>query len=168
MEIFSKIGRILLWPEIRIFWAIIALLIVIFVNAYGFLQGLEFWVHAASLAVLGVVVFFSVYTAARIERESSAEKNELQSTFFKIEDPLIAYDNDFKILLFNPAAEKLFKAEPGKVIGHRFHPQDVENPSWRLLTQVIFPSLAPSVTSRSRSGESPQVVDLSFTDPVLE
>ncbi|MDO8536661.1 MAG: ATP-binding protein, partial [bacterium] len=54
------------------------------------------------------------------------------------------------------------------VVGHQFQPQDVEKRAWKLLAQVIFPSLAPVVINRSESGETPQIADLSFTDPTLE
>lgn len=54
------------------------------------------------------------------------------------------------------------------MVGHILKPQDVENQSFQLLAQIIFPSLAPSLAIRSKAGEYPQVADLSFSDPPLE
>ena len=72
------------------------------------------------------------------------------------------------MLFFNPSAEKLFGVEARAVVGHEIKPQDAEKPEWRLLTQVIFPSLAPAMAARSPAGQYPQVVDISFEDPALE
>lgn len=168
MEIFRKLREILSWPEIRPVWIVVVLLAALFVSDYGILGGVSFLVHTTSIAALGVAAFFVVYRAAKTERESRVERNELKNVFLNLEDALIVYDNNFQVLFFNPAAEKLFKVQPQKVFGHRFQPQDVENSFWKLLTQVMFPSLAPAVVSRSKPGEYPQIVDLSFTDPALE
>ena len=53
------------------------------------------------------------------------------------------------MIFFNPAAERLFKMQGKNAMGHAFSPQDVEKEGWQILTQVIFPSLAPRVISRS-------------------
>ncbi len=152
----------------RALWIIVVLLAALFVNSYIFLSATAFLIQAGLLVLLWVAVFFSVYKAAKTDRDTRMERSELKSAFLNLEDALLVYSNNFEILFFNPAAEKLFKLQAGKVSGHRFQPQDIENSSWKLLTQIIFPSLAPVVLSRSKQGEYPQVVDLSFTDPTLE
>ena len=66
------------------------------------------------------------------------------------------------------SAEKLFSMNAADVLGHEFQPQDIERDGWRILTQVMFPSLAPTVISRSSAGEYPHVLDVSFPDPIFE
>jgi two-component system sensor histidine kinase VicK len=78
------------------------------------------------------------------------------------------YDKDFRATFFNPAAEHLFKLSQKDVLGHVFSPRDVEHDGWRILAQIIFPSLAPRVISHTTEGEYPQTSDISFTDPELE
>jgi two-component system phosphate regulon sensor histidine kinase PhoR len=78
------------------------------------------------------------------------------------------YEADFRVIFFNPAAERIFKLDAKAVLGHVFSPRDVEREGWRTLIQIVFPSLAPRVIPRTKEGEYPQVVDISFTDPPLE
>ena len=149
--------------------AIVAVLIALaFASDEGWLGAAGFAAHAASLILLFITALFMAIRLSATAKESLFQKSELEDMFFKIEDALIMYDNGFKIQMFNPAAEKLFKTEAGRVVGRVFKPQDIEKPEWRVLTQVIFPSLAPLVVSRSKTGESPQVAELSFTDPALD
>ncbi len=164
----GKIREIILWPELRIAWLVAAFLVALLASSYISSPRGVFFVQAGLIVVLGILVFFGAYRAAKIERGTKIEKNELKSVFLNLEDALVVYDNNFQILLFNPAAEKLFHLERGSVSGRRLEPKGVEDPSFKLLAQVIFPSLAPSVINRSTPGQYPQVVDLSFSDPILE
>ncbi len=164
----ASIKDVFKWREMRLVWVLLGLLVVVFVVEYNYLTTIALVIQAVALTAIGLVVFFSVFQAAKTDRSTSIERNELQSILFGLEDALIVYDRNFNVLFFNPAAEKLFLINVKAIIGHQFQPQDVEKAGYRLLTQVIFPSLAPSVVNRSGSGEYPQVVDLSFTDPPLE
>ncbi len=127
-------------------------------------------------AIVGVLLVCGtalLYFLGCTERKTGFEADEFEHVGFKgivlgIEDALLAYDASFRILFFNPAAEKLFKLEAKEVVGHTSQPQDAEKFDWRLLTQVMFPSLAPVMALRSESGVVPQVVDLSFTESTLE
>ena len=101
-------------------------------------------------------------------KESSFEDDEFKNIVLHLSDALILYDRNFKFIFFNPSAEELFKVPASSVLGREFKPQDAEEGALRRLVQVIFPSLAPIVVSRSPAGVYPQVVDLSFEDPTLE
>jgi two-component system phosphate regulon sensor histidine kinase PhoR len=92
----------------------------------------------------------------------------LQSILFALPDALIAYNEQFVVLFFNPAAETLFNLKQEEVIGHTLRAQDAEDARWRVLTQVIFPTLAPLMVARSEPGAALQEVDISFSDPALE
>lgn len=158
----------LLWPEFRIAWILVGILVVIFAVAYAFLPAIPLLVEGCLLAAAAIFVFVKIYQGARTQRDGRTEQDELRNIIFGLEDGLIVYDKDFQVALFNPAAEKLFMIDTKLVIGHKFQPQDMEKAAWRLVTQVIFPSLAPSVVNQSASGDHSQVVDLSFAEPPLE
>lgn len=99
---------------------------------------------------------------------AGGEAAELRSIIASIQDALIVYDQNFRVSLFNSAAEKLFGLKAENIIGQVIGPQQAEDPVLRRLVQSIFSTLAPNMTPRSKSGEYPQVVDISFEDPVLE
>src|SRR5262249_46649667 len=105
---------------------------------------------------------------AQTDRSTKIERSELKSILANIDDALIVYDTNFRAIFFNPDAERLFKIPLASVIDHKFEPQDVERPGWKILAQIIFPSLAPRVMARSHEGEYPQILDVSFSDPQLE
>lgn len=83
-------------------------------------------------------------------------------------DAAFVYDSSFKMIAWNAAAERLFHIPKEEVLGKTVGPKDAGKPSWERLVQVVFPSLAPEITPRSKEGEFPQVTDLSFKDPELE
>lgn len=168
MPSFGKLKEAMTWPELRIVWFLFALILASIVADFIFLSAPLSLLVSGLLAVIAGLVFASVFRAAKSDRQNKIERNELKAILFSLEDSLIVYDRDFRALFFNPAAEKFFKLNSGMVMGHQFSPQDVEKPAWKLLAQVMFPSLAPTIVMRSRAGEYPQVADLSFSDPVLE
>ena len=149
----------------KIFWISLPLLIAL--PAIGIRElCIPLFVAYAGLAVLlGLIIFFAARRVELSSRERQVEGNELGGIISGLEDALIAYDNDFQVFFFNPAAERLFKLRKEDVLGARLQAQDVEKSERRLLTQVIFPSLAPGMINRSPAGTYPQIVDLSFNDP---
>lgn len=166
---FSKFGDIISWSEFRVVWVILAVVIAAFVVDAIFLSA-GFWVliEAALLFIVLVLVIGSVYRVAATDRETKIERSELTAILESLDDAIVVYQEDFKVVFFNPAAERLFRLASRDVVGHILSPRDVENEGWRTMIQVIFPSLAPRVVSRSKEGEYPQIVDLSFPDPVIE
>ena len=162
----TRLKNILSWPEFRIFWLILFLLLLTFGVSAVFLTPKWLLLIQGGL-VLGIIssAFAGMYLSAKSERENIIERNELRNIIFGLEDSLVVYDTDFKILFFNPAAEKFFNVKAAEILGNQFQPQYADDPKLKLLAQVIFPSLAPAVISRSGAGEYPQVVDVSFSDP---
>lgn len=92
----------------------------------------------------------------------------LRAIIASMEDALVVYDQNFTVRLVNPAAEHLFGITKDALMGQTFSPKNAEDPKLRRLTQIIFPTLAPTIVPRSKSGEYPQIVDISFTDPYME
>jgi two-component system, OmpR family, phosphate regulon sensor histidine kinase PhoR len=165
---FSKIKNVILWPEFQVAWVLLALIIAIFILDLKTLSSWVAYVDGALLFVVFALVTVAVYHAANKDRDTSIERNELKSILASLDDALIVYEDDFRAIFFNPAAERLFKIGAKSIIGHVFSPRDVEKEGWKTLTQVLFPSLAPRVVARTKENEYPQVVDISFTDPTLE
>jgi signal transduction histidine kinase len=96
------------------------------------------------------------------------EAAELRSIIASMQDGLIVYDQNFAVSLFNAAAEKIFGMKKEAVIGQTVGPQQAQDPLLQRLVQTLFPTLAPTMVPRSKSGEYPQVVDISFESPTLE
>ncbi len=157
-----------MWPEFQVIWALLALIIAVFILDLNILGSWVAYVDGALLLIVFALAALSVYRSARIERDTSVERSELNSIFSSLGDALIVYEADFRVIFFNPAAERIFKLDAKTVLDHVFSPRDVERDGWRTLIQIIFPSLAPRVIARTKEGEYPQVVDISFTDPSLE
>lgn len=99
---------------------------------------------------------------------SASEVSQLRSIVASMQDGLIVYDQNFKVSLFNSSAERIFGLKAGNIIGNVIGPQQAEDPTLRRLAQALFPTLAPTMVPRSKSGEYPQVVDISFEDPNME
>lgn len=133
-------------PDLSILWAAIA---------------------AGVVAILGGGIFWSVSNLSRLTSEDAFERSELKGIVAVIEDALVVYDERFRVSFFNAAAENLFGLAAEEVVGREIQPQDAENPRFTLLTQAMFPSIAPAFTLYSRTGEYPQVVELSFDHPFL-
>ena len=165
----SRFKDVIKWPEFQATWVLFAIIIAAFViDAASFGNSLMLVVEGGTLVIACVLIFWITYRAAQTDRDTKIERNELKNMLAALDDALIVYDEDFRAIFFNPAAERLFKLSMKMVLGHKFVPQDVERKEWRTLIQVIFPSLAPRVVSRSKEGEYPQILDVSFTDPQLE
>lgn len=146
----------------------LAILIVEFIFDFNVSTSWVLLVNGCLLVIVFALAAVSVYRSARIERDTSVERSELNSILASLSDGLIVYETDFRVIFFNPAAERIFKIDAKSVIGHVFSPRDVEREGWRTLIQIVFPTLAPRVIPRTKENEYPQVVDISFTDPPLE
>ncbi|MBI3088791.1 MAG: PAS domain-containing protein, partial [Candidatus Colwellbacteria bacterium] len=129
------------------------------------------WVIVASVILLGAAIAVILWLRKRLYKaklETKTASSRLQTIISDLSDGIIAYDNRFTIQIFNPAAEKIFGLKSETVVSQSFGPERAQELPFRLLTQTIFPSLAPLVVERSEPGVYPQIVDLSFTDPKRE
>lgn len=158
-----------MWPEFQVAWILLAVVAAAFVlDVIVFSSSFLLLIEGGLLFIVLALVVLTAYRAAQTDRDTKIERNELRSILASLDDAIIVYDENFRGIFFNPAAERLFKMQTKAIIGHKFVPQDVEREGWRTLIQVVFPALAPRVVARSKEGEYPQVVDVSFTSPQLE
>lgn len=88
----------------------------------------------------------------------------LSSIIADLSDAVITYDPDFKILIFNRAAEKIFNLNSIEIVGQVVSLERAREHKLKFLVQVIFPSLAPSVVLHSEPGIYPQIADMHFDD----
>ncbi len=170
-KLFRDITRVLGLPEMRAFWLALPVFAgLIAIAAFGASMPAGARIPLVIVFALGALgaVFWTSYRLASASSGSRLEHGELKSIVQSIGDALIVYNQDFRVLFFNPAAEKLFSLKAEEVMKKEISPQLAEDPAYRFLARVIFPSLAPSLVYRSRAGQYPQVVDISFDDPLLE
>lgn len=155
-------------PEMRLFWFFLPFLVVLLTINIFYLPGVWVFVSLAIFFVLGAIILVSNLRLARSNLEIKIERNELKSIIINLRDGVIAYDPNFKIVIFNRAAEEIFNLQAREIIGQSFSPERAREPSFKLLSQAIFPSLAPSVIRRSEPGIYPQIIDISFEEPRIE
>lgn len=99
----------------------------------------------------------------------SADRMLLDTIVDSLLDAVIAFDEQFTMVVFNKSAELLFGLQAAEVLGKRF---DVvfmqQNQRYTLLSQIMYPSLAPVMVERSEPGEGLHMVDITFENPYLE
>lgn len=153
----------------RTLWIFILLLLAVLFIDYMFVQVLLWrFVIFIILVCIGFLVFFSNLRAARYSLTINMEKSRLDSIISSIGDGLIVYDPDFKITVFNKAAEQIFNLSQADALGYKVIVDSIKDEKFKILTQVIYPSLAPAVVRQSEQGVYPQVIDISFEDPRSE
>ncbi len=156
-------------PEMRLFWFFLPFLAIL--AGINFVPMAGFWkifISSAIFLVLAVIILINNLRLAASNLEIKIERNELRSIIFNLIDGVIAYDPNFKILIFNRAAEAIFNIRAAEATNQSFMPDKAQEGNLRLLSQVIFPSLAPLVVRRSDTGIYPQIIDLSFDEPAIE
>lgn len=164
----SEISVYFKLPEMRPFWIILVpLLALIFIDFYfiSFIWG----IIALIVSVLVLVIVFLVsLKSARTRLNLIIERNQNRLIISNFTEAIVAYDDKFRITAFNQAAEGLFSLKADEVIGKIVSPEWAKKDKTKLLAQILFSSLAPTIVWRSEPGAYPQVVDLSFLEPRLE
>lgn len=163
----KKILQYLKLPEVLLFWIYFALFIVYILVSAVFIPESFSWLVVLILAGLGAVILINSFRLAKMNLEIKIERNELSSIIYNLNDGLIAYDPEFKILIFNRAAEAIFEIPAKEMIGKVLTPDKAKTQGLSLLCQTVFPSLAPLVVKKSEPGAYPQISDLIFENPRL-
>ncbi len=97
-----------------------------------------------------------------------SEREQVRTIISHFTDAIVAYDPDFRITVFNAAAEDLFNLKASDILNQIITPEWAKNQKTKLLTQVLFPSLAPSMSWKTDPAVFPNVMELSFINPALE
>ncbi|MDP3953277.1 MAG: ATP-binding protein [bacterium] len=127
-----------------------------------------FSVFATTIFALATILSWHEYQRALRTFETKVSVGRMESIVTNLEDAVIAYSSDFKILIFNAAAERFFGLSKNQVIGQTMGPERAGEKGYQTLTQTLFPSLAPVVVGRSEPNQYPQIVDISFESPNRE
>ncbi len=128
-----------------------------------------------SLGIFNIVAFIFIFALAAVNYEhiarfSSADRvrnEELETVMENIRDGVVVYDTNFRVLSLNGSAENIFGIKAGEVVGIQLNPSGTNNPRLRVITQVVFPSLAPVMNVISDAGW-PHIIDITLEDPHLE
>ena len=92
-------------PEMRLFWILLPLAIILTGISFFYMPPIVSYVTAGLFAFVLFVVFVNNLRLARSNLEVKVERNELSSIINNLQDGIIAYDTDFKVIVFNRAAE---------------------------------------------------------------
>lgn len=126
-----------------------------------------FAVTLTIFAGLVVVIFYAEISLADLQVENRAFSRKFNAVFENMREGGIIYTSKFKILNLNQAALKILGVRSSEVINKVINPDSIKNKKLRTLTQIIFPSLAPTVKQISEDGW-PQIIEISTDNPELQ
>ncbi|MEK7611835.1 MAG: ATP-binding protein [Patescibacteria group bacterium] len=131
-----------------------------------------FWLilEIALLISITILVVFKTTTADRAERGLLRERERLTAIIENLHDGVMVYDQNFRVAVFNKAAQEIFGVSSDEVIGKSFTLKVREEHSDKLkpLLTILFPALAPAIVRVSEPGSYPQIFDISFDNPSME
>src|SRR3989344_2653796 len=155
--------------EMRFLYVILCTIpIFLLINLIALGGDVWFWISSAFILAFGVVLMRHEYKDSLRGYGEKVSYGRLESIVTNLEDAVIAYDQDFRVLIFNASAERIFNIPKAQVLGQVLSPGKASEKGYQILIQTIFPSLAPTVVSRSDANQYPQVVDISFDNPTRE
>ena len=144
------------------------LVIILMIINLVYLPGGWRWIGFAILAVVLFLLIFLGVSLARNNIISRVRSAQMESIINHLSVGVLAYDSDFSLLVFNPAAEEIFGISANEVVGKKLSADMAGGADMKVLIQVVFPSLAPMIVRKSDPGVYPQVADISFDDPRLD
>ncbi|HPW34170.1 MAG TPA: ATP-binding protein [Candidatus Paceibacterota bacterium] len=164
----QKSGGYMAQPEFRPVFYITPLLLAIV--AISFIYMPPVWaVVSAGTSVLAIGLLGALsFKIAKANTTSKIQTQQMHSVITHLNIGVVAYDNDFNVLIFNPAAQEIFQLSERDVLGLKLSTSMASDVKYMVLAQVIFSSLAPTVIKRSDPGVYPQVIDVSFDEPRLD
>ena len=163
-KIIKKYIFYLTLPEMRIFWFLFVLVFFL-----GWINFIYMPAHFKAIILITILlalilVFFDSFRVAKLNWEEYVKKNQIKDIIANLSDGLIYYDPDFKVEIFNPAAERIFGIRANEIIGKYLSPSLIQKRKFKLLVQTIFPSLAPLLRQISPDNVWPQVVKVTFKE----
>lgn len=167
-DIIKNFKQYIKLPEMKIFWLFLFLVFLIFLIDLLYLEPLWVLISLMIFISIGILIFAVNVRAAKSNAKSKTEKRQFDNIISSMTDWIIIYDQDFKILLFNEAAESIFNVKSKEIIEKKLTPESIRDSKLEILAKIIFQSLAPTVIRQSPEGVYPQIVDISFDEPRLE
>ncbi len=124
-------------------------------------------VPAVLLIALSIMAAVS-WQLARANMHIKLETKQMHSIILHLPIGVIAYDTDFRVMIFNPAAQEIFNLHADRVVDKILTAEMAGDRDFALLIQTVFSTLASTVVRRSEPGQFPQVLDLSFLEPPVD
>lgn len=167
-EIFSELRKSWNAPEMIVLWVVVFMVGAILV-AQMFYEASIFLFLASLVLFFGVVVmvFYSNLRALNLEQKSSSAAKQLNAVIDNMDEGVVIYNPKFQIIKLNPSAERILGVRKQDVLGKTVSPEHMRYAPWKILVQVIFPSLAPIINQLSSDGW-PQITELETNDPNLK
>lgn len=128
------------------------------------------WLLLSSLIVLlglSIYLVLSQINISAVTAEANLKKTELEAIIENIKDGVLVYDPNFRILDLNGASEEILELTKEELIGRKIDPSFIDNPRYRIIAPVLFPSLAPTVNQISEA-TWPQIVEINLETPPLK
>jgi len=167
-RIIQQIKLYLSLPEMRLFWYFLPFILIIAIIDVFYLPAVWILISLGILIILASIIFINNLRSATLNLEIKIERNQLKSIITNLLDGIIAYDENFRILIFNKESEQIFNLKSEEALSQIFTPDLAKEPKFFLISQVLFPSLAPVVIRRTEGGIYPQVIDMSFSNPKVD
>ncbi|MDD5547905.1 MAG: ATP-binding protein [Candidatus Pacebacteria bacterium] len=168
-DFFRNFKHYMQYPEmknIRTFLLLALLLLAIEIVFWGNWAGVFF--SAIILLLIGAFIMLNIVRVADASLAMKMERSRLNSIVSNISDALVVYDTNFKIMIFNETAEKIFNLPASSIVGRTIAPTDIKFPELKILAQTVFSTLAPTVLRITETDSYPQIIDVTFEDPTLE
>jgi len=163
----ESIGRVMRHTAFRPVFYISPLIIAVIVVGFIFLAfPWDVAVGGILLVVLALLVAVSWRLSVAI-MHIQTETYQMHSIIENLSTGVLAYDANFRVTIFNSAAQEIYKIDPGQLIGTTLSASMASDPSLALLVQTVFSTLAPTVVRHSDPGMYPQIVDIVFDEPKL-
>ncbi len=163
-----KILAYLSLPEMILFWIMLIVMLFLLGIILFLVEGVWKTIALAATIIFLLISFFITLRNIIKHYQLLAEQNQVRTILANFTEAIIAYDPDFKITVFNSAAENLFELKATDIIGQTITPEWAKNAKTKLLAQVLFPSLAPAMTWKSDPAIFPNIMEISITEPFVE
>ncbi|HOK17498.1 MAG TPA: ATP-binding protein [Candidatus Paceibacterota bacterium] len=164
MDFFGKLKKHLFSSSFLPFLFLGLLLIVNSVFCYLFEVDLPLKLISFLGLVLWLITSILAINLIDISSRLQLERTQINAMIRSIDDPAIAYSQNFEVILANPALEKLTNLKKEELIGKIITPEMANNQKFSLLVKIIFPSLAPAVLEQQLD-TYPQKVKVKFFEP---
>ncbi len=164
----NKINNILKYskqPEFRPVFYLLPFIIILLVVDFIYLSGIWLWVGVVAVALIFAILTTMGWKLSVANSELKLRNAQTESVISKLNVGIIAYDTDFKVSIFNPAAEEIFGVKEGEILNKNISASMAGDAKYKLLTQTVFTSLAPKVVELSDAGQYPHKYELSFNNP---
>jgi len=164
MDFFGKLKKHLFSSSFLPFLFLGLLLIVNSVFCYLFEVDLPLKLISFLGLALWLITSILAINLIDISSRLQLERTQINAMIRSIDDPAIAYSQNFEVILANPALEKLTNLKKEELIGKIITPEMANNQKFSLLVKIIFPSLAPAVLEQQLD-TYPQKVKVKFFEP---